>query len=105
MGSYGISYISPYFLFTALKNQSRAQDPIIATAKLRRLNPVTPGAPRKLMRKPPSQLPTIPTMIFFIIPMFSFFLLMMLATHPARPPNIIHVNQFIYFQEFGDPWL
>ncbi len=71
------------------------QAPMMATKKLYRLKPVTPGWPNWLKSHPPTSAPIIPMMISMSIPCDALVFITTDATHPAIAPKSIHSKKFI----------
>ncbi len=80
--------------------QSNNTAPTMATIKLHRLNPVTPGWPNNVNAQPPIRDPKIPTIIFEPIPISASVFIMILASQPTIAPNTIHNITFINIHPF-----
>lgn len=64
--------------------------PSTATSRLYRLKPPTPSPPIRLIAKPPTSPPMIPTIILPSNPCSASVFITSDAIQPAMPPNIIH---------------
>lgn len=78
-----------------LPTYRRSREPITATAKLGRLNPVTPIPKSKFPKNPPTKAPTIPKTIAPKSPPSDGLGSIRLATNPAIAPNNNQDKMFI----------